>query len=517
MTVDRVVIIGAGTAGLLAAAAAVAAGKAVTVVERDRLAPQEYEAGPQPRPGVPQGPQPRPGVPQGPQPRPGVPQGPQPRPGVPQGQQPHVFLYRGLLAAEELLPGLRGDLLAAGAIPFDTAALAWLGEQGWNTREASSYQVFSTTRPLLEAVIRRRVSSLPGLRIQDATTVTEVKGVATEWTVRLSDGTYVVADLVVDASGRNSRLPHWLADRYPDNIRTTEIDAKIGYATRIYQGNPEIGDLPGVVIGSTPREPVGGLALPVEQGRWMIGAVGFGDHRPTRDVAEFDKFLWKLRDPALGQLAGRMEPVSEVMIHRQTGNRRHHYEELKGWPDGLLVMGDAFCAFNPVYGQGIAVAACQAVLLRDELRSGLRPGHAHRLLRRFAQVVELPWSIATGQDLRYPTSKQAPTRIGALSNRWAMELGKLAVHGDVRAAVTLGGVYHLMVPSSRLFHPALVCASIRGRLRGYGPATQRPAGLPLIDGSEGEFPAPAGSPPATGTDGGVGVDSSPVTRVPQQP
>lgn len=487
MIVDRVVIIGAGTAGLLAAAAAVAAGKSVTVVERDRLAPDEYATGASSRPGV------------------------------PQGQQPHVFLYRGLLAAEELLPGLRADLLAAGAIPFDTAALAWLGEQGWNTRKAISYQVFSTTRPLLEAVIRRRVSSLPGLRIRDATTVTEVKGVAADWTVRLSDGTNIVADLVIDASGRNSRLTHWLAERYPDKIPTTEIDAKIGYATRVYRGNPEIGDLPGVVIGSTPRQTVGGLALPVEDGRWMICAVGFGAHRPTRDVAEFDQFLWKLRDPALGQLAQRMEPVSEVMIHRQTGNRRRHYEELKNWPDGLLVLGDAFCAFNPVYGQGIAVAACQAVLVRNALQAGLKPGGAHRLLLRFAEVVELPWSIATGQDVRYPTSEQTPTRIGALSNKWAMELGKLAVHGDIRAAVTLGGVYHLMVPSRRLFRPALMCASIRAKLRGYGPATERPAGLPRIDGPEGEFPAPAGSPPAAGPDRGVEVESSPVPQAPQQP
>jgi len=455
MTVDRVVIIGASAAGLFAAAAAAGEGRKVIMVERDRLDESEAQA----------------------------------RPGVPQGRQPHVFLYRGLLAAEELLPGLRADLLGAGAIPVDTAALAWLGPNGWTARNSPSYQVFSTTRPLLEATIRRRVLALPGVEIRSARTVVDIR--PTEpgpvppdnggWTVDLDDGTTVVGDLVVDASGRNSRLPHWLADHASGNIRTTEIDAKIGYATRMYRGSPDLGDVPGVVIASTPDEPVGGLALPVEDGRWLIGAVGFGNRRPTRDAAEFDEFLFGLRDPALWQLAQRMEPISEVFLHRQTGNRRRHYEEQRDWPDGLLVVGDAFCAFNPVYGQGIAVAACEAVLLRKALRSELTPGSCRRLLREFAEVTELPWSIATGQDLRYSSSEQQPTRLGTLSNRWASELDRLSVHGNVRAADTLGGVYHLMAAPRLLFHPALIRASIRGRLLGYGRPAQRPTGLPALE------------------------------------
>ena len=130
MPPDRVVIIGASTTGLFAAAAAAGSGRSVTVLDRDDL-PSEPVA----------------------------------RPGVPQGRQPHVFLHRGLLAAEQLLPGFREDLLAVGAVAFDTAEMAWLGEQGWANRTSRAFEVLSTSRPLLETTLRRRVVELPDVQI----------------------------------------------------------------------------------------------------------------------------------------------------------------------------------------------------------------------------------------------------------------------------------------------------------------------------------------------------------------
>ena len=473
---DRVVVIGSSAAGLFAAAAAVAAGADVILVERDAL--DDTVGG---------------------------------RPGVPQGRQPHVLLYRGLLAAEELLPGFREDLLAAGAVVFDTGDLAWLGELGWSPLGVPAYPVYSTTRPLLEALLRRRVLALPGVSLRDGCSVTTLDQDADGWAVTVTVGTgsgtdsqspdgtddvaeagrtdVLRADLVVDASGRNSRLTHWLGGSWPDRVRVTEVDARIGYASRVYRGNPDLGGIPGIVILATPAEPVGALALPVEDGQWMVLAVGLGDRRPTRDPEQFDAFLAGLRDPAAWQLVQQLEPVGDVVVYRQTGNRRRHYEDLQDFPQGLVVAGDAFCAFNPVYGQGIATAACEAVLFRDALQrkpSGASGDSAaaaldtRRLQRAFAGVTELPWSIATGQDLRYPTSDASPTRTGALSNSWAMELGRLSAHGNRRAAEVLAGVYHLMLPSRQLLHPALVAAALRGRLLGLGAAVPRPAGLPAV-------------------------------------
>ena len=443
MSTYRVAVIGASTTGLFAAAAAAGSGRSVTVLEKDDL-----------------------------------PSGPVPRPGVPQGEQPHVFLHRGLVAAEQLLPGFRDDLLSVGAVAFDTSDMAWLGEQGWADRTSRSFEVVSASRPLLEATLRRRVVGLPDLQIVSGRPVVGLETAGTGWTVRTADGGEFDADLVIDASGRNSRLAVWLGDRLSGVVRTTEIDARVGYATRRYRGDPQIGSIPGVLIASTPTTPRGGLAISVEDGHWLIGALGVGDDRPPRDLAGFEAFLATLRDPALARMAQRLQPAGDVHVHRQTANRRRHYDERSDWPDDVVVMGDAFCAFNPVYGQGIAVGACEAVLVRDAINSGMTPGAARRLLRQFARLVALPWSVATASDLQYPTCQQSPTRLGALQDNWARQLEKLSVHGNTRAAVARASVYHLMAPPRRLLHPALIWAALSANLRGYGPANQRPATLP---------------------------------------
>lgn len=438
----RVVVVGASVAGLFAAAAAVDRGNSVTVLERDVL-----------------------------------PGGPKPRAGVPQGEQPHVFLFRGLLALEELLPGSRQELLGLGAVPFDTGELPWLAEQGWLPVGQSAFEVLSATRPLFEHVVRRRVEGLPGVQIRPGSKVISLRRCDRRWEVDVADGSTVLADLVIDASGRSSRLPVWLAHAGVGVAPVSEVDAGVGYATRMYAAAPsEVGAV-GVVIQQTPATLAGGVALPVEGGRWLVSAVGCAENRPPRDAAGFVSFLERLPDPALAQLVRHAEPVSDVAVHRQTGNHRHHYERVPDWPDGLLVVGDALCAFNPIYGQGITVAACEALLLRRAMATGLRPGYARGLLRQFATVVSLPWAIATSEDLRYPTSTGRQSLQQALLGRWTRQLGRLAVHGDRRAHAVLARVYHLMGSPALLFHPALGAAALRVRLTGYGPPAPRPAAL----------------------------------------
>jgi 2-polyprenyl-6-methoxyphenol hydroxylase-like FAD-dependent oxidoreductase len=441
----RVVVVGASLAGAFAAAAACGDGRTVTVLERDVL-----------------------------------PDGPTPRDGVPQGRQPHVFLYRGLLAVEELLPGLRAELLAAGAVPLDTGDLAWLGEFGWAPFGRREFEVLSASRPLFEHVVVRRVRGLAGVHLRDGVRVTSVRRGepgGPRWRVDLDDGSTLPADMVVDASGRGSRLPAWLAAEGVPPARTSKVDARVGYATRVYAVRDSPVRAAGIVLLQTPATLAGGIALPVEGDRWLVGAIGAGERRPPRDAAGFAAFLAALRDTALADLVAGGVPEDGVAVHRQTGNLRHHYEALRSWPDGLLVVGDALCAFNPVYGQGITVAACEALLLRQALARGLRPGDERRLLRRFGSVAALPWAIATGEDLRYPTSEGTQSAAQALLGRWTRELGRLSVHGDARAQATLSRVYHLMAPPVSLFHPALLAAAARARVLGVGPPCPRPQTL----------------------------------------
>ncbi|MGB3763062.1 MAG: tryptophan 7-halogenase, partial [Ornithinimicrobium sp.] len=408
----RVVILGASVAGLLAAAACADGRRSVTVLERDEPAPR-----------------------------------PTARRGVPQGSQPHVYLYRGLLALEELLPGISAELRDAGAVSLDTGDLAWLAETGWAPPGRREFEILSLTRPLFDHVLRVRVEALRGVRIRDRSRVEGVQrrdhGGAS-WSVELAEGPPVEADLVIDASGRSSRMPVWLEQLGVGPAPVSEVDPRIGYATREYAVPPTAVAAAGVVVLRTPQTQAGGLGLPVEQGHWLVTATGSGDRRPPRDPEEFESFLASLRDGALAEVVAVSEPVGDVHIHRQTGNRRHHYERLRRWPPGLLVVGDALCAFNPVYGQGVTVAACEAVLLRTALGRGLAPGGERRLMRRFARVAALPWAIATSEDRRYPSCAGTPRKHEVVLGRWTQELGRLAGHGDQRAQQAMSQVYHLM-------------------------------------------------------------------------
>jgi len=454
----HVVVLGGSVAGLLVAAAAAGAGCPVTVLERDAL-PAE----------------------------------PALRPGVPHAAQPHVFLYRGLLALEELLPGLRAELLELGAVPFDTGDMAWLSEHGWSPTGLPAFEILSASRALVEHAVRARVAALPGVTIRTGQSVTGIRRTDRGWAAELDSGAEVAGDVLVDASGRNSRLPVWLPRAGMPAPRTSEVDARVGYATRTYPGPPDRIGTPALVVQANPETLAGGLALPVEGNRWLVTALGFGERRPPRDAGGFADFLDRLPDPTLAELARSGDAIGEVLIHRRTGNRRHHYERVARWPDGLLVAGDALCAFNPVYGHGVTVAACQALLLRRRLvRGPLRPGDSRRLIRGFARVAAVPWAVATGEDLRYPSSSGRQSLPQALLSRWAGEVGRLAAYGNPRAQATLARVYHLMGSPALLAHPGLVGAAVRGRVLGYGLATPRPLALPQCSGEASRAGLPAG-------------------------
>ncbi|MFP5282961.1 MAG: NAD(P)/FAD-dependent oxidoreductase [Actinomycetes bacterium] len=438
-----VVVLGASLAGLLAAAAAEAAGAAVTILERDSL-----------------------------------PDAAAPRPGVPQGRQAHVLLHRGHLAAEALLPGLTDDVLAAGAVRIDSGLMPWLGEYGW-LPQAPSYEILSLTRPLLELLVRRRLQTTTRVRLEDGSRATGLTRDGAQWTVATEAGERS-ADVVIDASGRSSRLPRWLATLGHHVAAPLEVDAQLGYACQVYRAVRPVPLRHGVMVAASPDLPRSGLALPVEQNRWLIIAAGYGRHRPTRSAADFVPFLGSLRDPAVRDLVQLLEPEGDLAVYRQTANRRSRYGRGRDWPDGLLVVGDALCAFDPIYGQGITVAACQAELLRTGLVEAGRPGGSRRLQRRLQDIVDLPWSVATSQDLRQPSCAVRPTVGQRASIAWSSRLGRLAAGGNATAVHAFSEVYHLMGSPQLMFAPALIRDVVRSEISGYPAPPPRPAELSAL-------------------------------------
>ncbi len=438
-----VVVVGASFAGLLTGAAAQRAGHTVTVLERDELPPDARS-----------------------------------RPGVPQDRQPHILLRRGLDAIEALLPGAADDLVAAGGVRFNTGRIPWLSEFGWNPLGDVGYDIVSLSRPLLESVVRRRVVGLERLTLRERTRVSGLRRTDGRWTVQLETGDELAADLaadlVVDASGRSSRLPHWLSALGVPTPEPSVVEAGLGYASRRFSGRVPLST--GVVLLATPADPRGGLALQVEHGEWLVCAAGYGEHRPGRTEAEFDDFLATLRDPALAHLTAGLEPVSEVAVHRQTGNRRHAYGTGADWPAGLLVVGDALTAFNPIYGQGITVAALEAQLLADELVRWTSGAPTRVLQRRLAHLTDLPWAVATGSDRRILGARM--TLRDRLTDRWIARLSRLAASGDEASGRALSDVYHLIGSPLLLLAPAVVAGVGRSVITGVRPAADRP---PVLD------------------------------------
>ncbi|WNV76670.1 FAD-dependent oxidoreductase [Geodermatophilus sp. DSM 44513] len=442
------VVVGAGMAGLLAAAVLADHVDRVTVVERDRL-----------------------------------PDGAQPRRGVPQGWQVHALLARGLVGLERVFPGFGQDLQDAGAVPVRLPGdVLVLGRAGWIDRRAPGWLSLSASRPLIEATVRRRLLELPGVSIVDGCRVTALRacddGRAVRGVVLRGDGgaATVDADLVVDASGRGTRTPTWLAGLGGPVPERTTVDARITYASRFYRTpDGSTADWKGLIIfGDRADNPRTGYLYPVEGGRWVVGLIGARGVHAAADHAGFTAYARSLRSPVLAEAIATAEPVSDVHLHRGTSNRRWHYERLRRWPERLVVLGDAACAFDPVYGQGMSSAVVAAELLDASLRSrrnrGDLGGLGGRFQRQLARRLAEPWLFAVGEDLRFPGTTGG--RTGPLRrtlHRYQDRLEVAATYDPVVTDVYVRALGMLERPTA-LLRPHLVLAAARSRpSRGEGP------------------------------------------------
>jgi 2-polyprenyl-6-methoxyphenol hydroxylase-like FAD-dependent oxidoreductase len=454
---DRAVVLGASMAGLLAARVLTDSYGQVTVIDRDQL-----------------------------------PQASSHRRGVPHGRHLHALLARGQQTLEELLPGLTAELVAQGAAGGDVLGNGRWYLSGHRLRQARTGLVaLCLSRPFLEGHVRARVRALPNVRFLDAC---DVVGLATTPDGRRVTGARVQrradggadevlsADLVVDATGRGSRTPLWLeALGYP-RPQTEQVRIGLGYATRTYRLPPDAlgGDL-GVLHAPTPKHPRGAAFLRLEGDRWMVTLVGIlGDHPPT-DPDGFLAFARSLRFPDIYQAIGDAAPLDDPVAFRFPASVRHRYERLARFPDGLLVVGDAVASFNPIYGQGMSVAALEALALRRHLARGVAP-QPRRVFRDLARVVDVPWDIAVGGDLVFPGVQGRRTLKVRLVNAYLARLHAAAAH-DARLAGAFLRVAGLVAPPESLLRPSIVLGVLRN---GRHPAVGTGG---LVVSSRGQTPS----------------------------
>jgi hypothetical protein len=244
------------------------------------------------------------------------------------------------------------------------------------------------------------------------------------------------------------------------------IDASLMYATRLYRQTAAPRDWRGLYVRNRPPSGTrGGAAFPIEGERWVVTLGGAGRDRPPTDESGFLDFARDLISPRLYEAIEGAEALTPVRGWARTANRWRHFERLAEWPAGYLPMGDALCALNPIYGQGMSVAAMEGVELRKWLtapatstsRDAGRPPRTQLLLKRLAEVAALPWLLATAEDARVEgvIGSDDPGRRGRLTSRYIDEVLDLAAT-DVRAYRRFTRVTQLVSPPATLFDPIVV-------------------------------------------------------------
>ena len=443
---DRAVVVGAGMAGLMAARVLADAYSEVTLVDRDEL-----------------------------------PDGADDRRGVPQGRQLHGLLAGGQLAMEELFPGLTAQLVAEGVPAGDALGDARLTFGGHRLKRTSSGCVLlGASRPYLEQRVRSRVRACPGVRVTAPADVVGLTGahgcggVTGVRVLRRADGSaeeQLDADLVVDAGGRGSRLPVWLEELGYGRPPVEKVPVDLRYATRTYRLQPGAlgGDL-GSVHAPGPRRPRGGVLARVEGDRWMLTLIGvLGDH-PPRDPDGFTDFLRSLGPTDIAEALQGAEPLDDPVAFRFPAAVRHRYDRMSRFPAGLVVLGDSVCSLNPVYGQGMSVAALEALGLRRRLSRGAPPS-PRRANRDVARVLATAWEMSVAADLAFDGVAGQRTVKARLLGAYVSRLHAAAVHDETlgRAFVRVSG---LVDPPWTLMRPAVALRVVRpgsGR-RGRWPA-----------------------------------------------
>ncbi|ANZ38068.1 hypothetical protein BBK82_20385 [Lentzea guizhouensis] len=435
MAPTHAVVLGGGLAGMLAATVLIRHFDEVTVVERDKL-----------------------------------PDGPEPRTGVPQARHAHLLMSGGARAIEELLPGTLDELFAAGAHRVGVPnALVSLSAQGWVPRFPEMQYIVSCSRSLLDWVVRSRalrdnkISVLTGTEpvslLGDQQAVT---GVLVEDRIS-GEQISLEANLVLDATGRASKLTRWLADFGLPEVPQETVDSGLAYATRVFRAPaPAATNFPIVNVQANPRDPHPGCTatlLPIEGGRWLVTLSGTRGGEPTTDESQFVSFARSVRNPVVAELIADAEPLTPVYGAHGTANRRLYYERLKTWPTGLLALGDSVATYNPVYGHGMSIAAQSALALDAALRAG---SGAQQIQRDIAKVVDGAWSMATNQDILYPDAIGKPLPLaGRVLQRYVDRLVRTATTESLVTRAFIDA-FTLSGPMTKLLSPKVFLATLRG-------------------------------------------------------
>jgi 2-polyprenyl-6-methoxyphenol hydroxylase-like FAD-dependent oxidoreductase len=443
---NHAIVLGASMGGLLAARVLADFYRTVTVVERDLL-----------------------------------PADPVNRRGVPQGRHVHALLPRGAQILDEFFPGLLDELVAGGAPVWDDGDLSkvYLSYGGHVVLRSGKLAVDPTkpmalylpSRPFLECHVRRRLQALGNVTIQGGLDVAALTSTADRKRVtgvRVIDRDggaerELTADLVVDAMGRAAHTPAFLENLGYGRPVEDHIVMHTTYASQLLRIPPGTLKEMLCLISAAPGRPTGMFLFGYENDAWLFTVYGMVGHEPPRDLAGMLSFAQEYAPAHMLAAVRAGEPIAPVIQHRMPYSQWRRYDKMQRFPDGLLVSGDAICSFNPTYGQGMSVAALDAVALRESLRRGVTD-LPRRYFRAAAKSIGVAWQLVAGYDLAFPEveGRRKPSmRITSRLVDWVLA----ASESDTVVGGQFLGVTALVDPPTRLLHPAFLCRVATVNLR----------------------------------------------------
>jgi 2-polyprenyl-6-methoxyphenol hydroxylase-like FAD-dependent oxidoreductase len=429
---NHAVVLGASMAGLLAARSLADFFDTVTVVERDPLTDN-----------------------------------PTARRGVPQGRHLHALLARGAQVLEELFPGILDELVLDGANYFDGRDLSQVhydlgGHLMASTGSATSFTAYFVTRPFLEAHVRGRVRNIANVTLLDEHDIVALTSTPDHRRItgarvvdrRTGEDAALSANLVVDATGRASRTPFWLDSLGYGRPPEDHVVVHVTYASQVLRMAPDALHEVGCIVGFAPGRPRGLGMFHCENDTWSLTVMGIGGHEPPCDFASMCAFVEDCAPAHILAAVRAAEPVGQPARHRMPSSQWRRYDKMRSFPEGLLVTGDAVCSFNPIYGQGMTVAALEALALRDCLACGTKD-LARRFFHDAAAPIRQAWQLSTNPDLALPEVDGAPTLVARLLNRYVDRVLTAAEY-DTAVFDQFTRVTSLLDPATRLLRPAIM-------------------------------------------------------------
>jgi 2-polyprenyl-6-methoxyphenol hydroxylase-like FAD-dependent oxidoreductase len=398
------------------------------------------------------------------------------RNGVPHGRHAHGLVARGHQILEELFPGLTQGMIDSGVRPGDfNGDIQWYFSGKRLCPSRSGLASVPATRPVLEYHVRNRVAAIPNVRFLERYDIVNLETTADGSRVtgarvqRRGEDTQpeiLSADLVIDTTGRGSRTPAWLRQLGYVPPAEDRVKVDLAYTTRHYHvpRDPFGSDI-AIIAAATPTHPRGAFyyRLPGDDNRVELSLTGvLGDHPPT-DPEGFLAYVQSLPVPEIYASVRESEPIDDPVRFRFPASVRRRYEHLTKFPDHLLVMGDAVCSFNPVYAQGMTVAALESLALREHIRNPAEPGPLD-FFRAIAGVIDSPWEFAASADLGYRGVEGRRTAKVRMINAYVPRLQSAAARDAVltNAFVRVAG---LIDEPTALLRPSMLLRVLRSSRR----------------------------------------------------